>query len=325
MKRSKTQAERLFDIHGRIQRKEYPNCRSLSSCWEVSEKTIQRDIEFLKYRLDAPIAYDYLKRGYYYTDTTFMLPAFPFSEGEFISLLMTVNMMHDYRGTPIADTLMSVCGKLSDILPDTVSVRPEDLFMRFSAVMPPSRAITSEIWTSVLRGLLYRKVLDITYTRTGNRTFRVHPLHLANLQGDWYLYVRYEGYDNFRQLSLHRIQKATVLDESADDLISFNPSDEIGNSFGRFAGDNEPFEVELHFQSDVAEQVFDYQWHPRQRIDECDDGSIDLHFPAKGLDEVMRWVLAWGHQCIVRKPAELIKLVDNEARRICEEYSKETL
>jgi predicted DNA-binding transcriptional regulator YafY len=39
---------------------------------------------------------------------------------------------------------------------------------------------------------------------------------------------------------------------------------------------------------------------------------VELEFPAKGLEEVMHWVLAWGRYCKVKAPKELKQMVAEE-------------
>ena len=77
---------RLMELDALLRQGKYPNCSSFAQQWEVSSKTIQRDIEYMKYQLGAPIEYDALKRGFYYTDEFFMLPSITMNEGELTAL-----------------------------------------------------------------------------------------------------------------------------------------------------------------------------------------------------------------------------------------------
>ena len=74
MERSKSQFPRLLELDRRIRSKEYPNCLTFSEEYEVSQKTIQRDIDFLRDQLGAPIEYDRDRKGFYYTDQNWFLP-----------------------------------------------------------------------------------------------------------------------------------------------------------------------------------------------------------------------------------------------------------
>ena len=47
--------ERMMRMHRLIQGGKYPNCRKLADELEVCAKTVQRDIDFMRYRLQLPI------------------------------------------------------------------------------------------------------------------------------------------------------------------------------------------------------------------------------------------------------------------------------
>jgi proteasome accessory factor B len=66
--------ERFNRIHSEIQRGGYPNCRTLGEMLEMSGKTIQRDIDFMRDRLLLPIEYDALRKGFYYTSPVTQFP-----------------------------------------------------------------------------------------------------------------------------------------------------------------------------------------------------------------------------------------------------------
>lgn len=60
--------ERLLQIHAKIKSGCYPNSKQLAYDLETSEPTINRDIEYLRDSRGAPIEYDHVNRGYYYTE-----------------------------------------------------------------------------------------------------------------------------------------------------------------------------------------------------------------------------------------------------------------
>ena len=55
MAKYKPQHARLQYIDRMIREKRYPSCADLAEGWEVSERTIQRDLDYLRYELDAPL------------------------------------------------------------------------------------------------------------------------------------------------------------------------------------------------------------------------------------------------------------------------------
>lgn len=61
------QLERLMYIHVLLREGRCPSGRVLHKKLQVTLRTIYRDFYILRYRLKAPLAYDRIRRGYYYT------------------------------------------------------------------------------------------------------------------------------------------------------------------------------------------------------------------------------------------------------------------
>lgn len=99
MKRNKSQFSRLLELDKRIRQGLYPNCLNFSADWEVSQKTVQRDIDFLRDSLNAPIDYDREKKGFYYTTTQWFMPSISVSEGDLVAILVAEKALEQYRGT----------------------------------------------------------------------------------------------------------------------------------------------------------------------------------------------------------------------------------
>jgi DNA-binding transcriptional regulator YhcF (GntR family) len=60
--------ERIFFINRRMQKYRYLNTRDTAVLFEVNERTIRRDIEYMRDRIDAPIVYDHKQKGYIYSE-----------------------------------------------------------------------------------------------------------------------------------------------------------------------------------------------------------------------------------------------------------------
>src|SRR5439155_16230603 len=82
---SRPPLERMMRMHERLNAGRYPNCRKLADELEISSKTVQRDIDFMRYRLGLPIEYDQLHFGFYYAEPVANFPNIEISEGELIA------------------------------------------------------------------------------------------------------------------------------------------------------------------------------------------------------------------------------------------------
>ena len=92
--------ERMMRIHQLLHDGKYPNCTTLAKEFEVATRTIKRDIDFMKYRLDLPVEYDSRRYGFYYTRKVEQFPSLPMTEAEIFSLLVAHKAIAQYRGTP---------------------------------------------------------------------------------------------------------------------------------------------------------------------------------------------------------------------------------
>lgn len=64
---------RIQWLHDELSRHTFPNAVCLSQRFHISRRQAQRDIDFLRKRMGAPLCYDSHHQGYYYTEP-FSLP-----------------------------------------------------------------------------------------------------------------------------------------------------------------------------------------------------------------------------------------------------------
>jgi hypothetical protein len=72
--------ERYYWFHGQIKSGHYPNARKLAERFELSDKQAQRDIEFMRDRLYAPLSFNPAQKGYEYEDDSYQLPPIWFKD-----------------------------------------------------------------------------------------------------------------------------------------------------------------------------------------------------------------------------------------------------
>ena len=70
-------------------------------------RTIKRDIEFMRDRFGAPIAWDRANRAYYYTHHCDLLPLLRIDADEALALALARNTFAAWRGSPLGAVPMS--------------------------------------------------------------------------------------------------------------------------------------------------------------------------------------------------------------------------
>ena len=118
---SRPPLERMQRLHDLLSTQQVVNCQKLGREFEVSYKTIQRDLDFMRDRLNLPLEYDATRYTFRYTEAVEAFPLLQVSEGEILALFVAQKVLAQYRGTPFEKTLGTAFQKLTGALKETVS------------------------------------------------------------------------------------------------------------------------------------------------------------------------------------------------------------
>jgi proteasome accessory factor B len=322
MKRSSTQFERQVDIDQRIRTGKFPSVPQLAADWEVDERTIKRDVEFMRDRLGAPIGYDRAKRGYFYTEAMWGLPAVFLREGELFALLLARHALEQYHELPLGGLLSRFYEQVLETVSGHTGVSPDRILEGFSFITPPSLPIVPEIWDALSRSLLQRRTVEIQYQSLSAdtvQTYRLDPLHIANIEGDWYLFARSHRKGDILQLAISRIAAVSDSGEIFSAPKDFNPQKIRKQLFGRYVSmQGKPETVRIRV--DAAAGIHLKQWHSDQKTVRRKDGRIEISFPVNSggskmpYANVIAWILSMGRHATVMAPKRLKELVQEEIR-----------
>jgi proteasome accessory factor B len=308
----------MLRIHRAIQSGNYPNATALAAELEVSSKSIYRDVEFMRDRLGLPLEYDGSRFGYYYTQDVAAFPTLQITEGELFALLVAEKALQQYRGTNFEKPLLSAFQKMAAALPDTVSLHMADLDQIISFRLRAEPVLNLEVFDRLAQATARCQQLQLTYRKPGSRQPEervVDPYHLANVNGEWFLFA----FDHLRQalrtfvpsriLALRPTGKTFVRPES------FSVDKRLRDSFGIVSGEGQ-FNVVIRFSQQVADYVREKRWHPSQQLRELRGGGVELRLKLSSLVEIQRWIMSWGGEAAVLQPPELAAQVRKAARRI---------
>src|SRR5881397_1953268 len=189
--RSRPPLERMLRIHRAVQAGNYPNATVLAGELEVSTKSIHRDIEFMRDRLELPVEFDRARNGFHYTQEVGSFPTLQITEGELFALLVAEKALQQYRGTPFEEALVSAFKKMAASLPDAVSLSLADWEQTISFRQSAEPLLDLEVFDQLARATAGRRQLELTYRKAGREQGErrvVDPYHLANINGDWFLF-----------------------------------------------------------------------------------------------------------------------------------------
>lgn len=308
----------MLRIHQQIQSGRFPNNSSIAAEFEVSTKSIQRDLEFMRDRLDLPIGYDYTRRGYYYTEEVSAFPTLQITEGEIFALIVAEKALQQYRGTSFERPLLSAIKKMEESLPDTISLNLMDIEQTISFRTRAEQNLNLEIFDALAKATAQRRQIEMSYRKAGRSETEqriVDPYHLANINGEWYLFAYDHARKDIRTFAPVRIQSVKQTGKTFPRPDKFSLEKRLSGSFGVHSGEGE-YDVVIRFDSRVADLVREKKWHESQQLRELPNGGLELHLKLSSLVEIERWVLGWGGDAKVLKPRELIDAVRQSAKKI---------
>ncbi|QUL98421.1 MAG: transcriptional regulator [Candidatus Fermentithermobacillus carboniphilus] len=299
---------RLCEIHRLVSQGTYPNCNTLAAHFEVHRRTIERDIERLKYLFGAPIEYDPSHRGYHYTEQ-FSLPAMRLREGEAVALFLGQKFLMECRGTPFEEFIRQAMAKIRMSLPREVEVSLERAINAVSFHVDPLRGEEIEVaetYRLLVSAIQQQRTVEMDYYSAGSDTVtrrKVDPYHLRFVDGAWYCIGFCHTRNEVRTFALDRMMNVSMTAHKFDYPEDFSLEDYLASSWIIERG--EPTEVVIEFDAEEAKYVRGRKWHSSQRLEQLEDGSVRLSFFVGGMGEIMRWIMSFGRHARVVKPKEL--------------------
>lgn len=309
-------------LHAALKARHFPNCKKIAAELEVSPKTIQRDIDFMRYRLGLPIDYHPQEFGFFYTEPVTGFPNIEVSEGEITALLVAQKALAQYKGTPFERPLQSAFRKLTDGLKDRVSFSWHDLEDAISFRSAGASGGDLELFETVSKGVLRCVELEFEYRKLNSAAYearRVRPYHLGCLENQWYLFAEDLERGQLRTFALPRMRKVGLTTKGFRRPADFSIAQILSGSFGVYSSGKKQ-RIRIQFDAFAARLVAERKWHESQRVRESADGSIILELELGGLQEIERWILSWGKHARVLAPKELATRIRDEAQAVAKQY-----
>ncbi len=210
----------------------------------------------------------------------------------------------DYR-TLLSIYLTSVGGIIS--FPKNISLTVKQLEER-----------TLQIFTALVAAIERRERIEASYVRHQDSRllkYTLEPYDIIPGNKDWRLIALSGGI--FKQFIVGGIKEIETTGKHFARSREYSADVYYARSFGFFSG-SDVFDVALEFDSKVADIVGNRTWSEEQELTRNADGSLVLEMKVNSIEEVGSWVLSWGGEVKIIKPAALREYVLSKARGIVE-------
>lgn len=314
------QFSRLIQILQLIEREPWQwDAEDLERKFEVSRATIERDIAILR-------QWGQIKRreGKFGLHEMKFLPT-SFTPPEALALRIAGTTFARQAGAAYGDALASALRKIDLALPERISAEVSKAEARVAVSQPVVREFSPDIYQGLQQAIMRHHPVDITYiSRSSSQPTkrRIDPYGLTFKVGAWYVVAYCHLREGIRTFGLDRIKWLRVIEDHRFKYPADFDLQEYLSHGWQLQANGEPTEVVVRFDRSIASWISGGNWHPTQRINHEQDGSIIFRVTVSGYEEILYWVLSFGSQAQVIEPAPLRAAVAEQAAKMVQRYTE---
>jgi predicted DNA-binding transcriptional regulator YafY len=301
--------DRLLAIVLELQARGQQRAEDLAATFEVSKRTIYRDVLAL---CEAGVPVISTPGQGYALSEGYFLPPLRFTPDEAVMLLLGSDVMAQSFDAEYRIAAESAARKIAGALPELTRREVQHLQtgLRF---VENSRTGDSEHLRTIRRAIVAHRTIRFSYTArqgtdgSGTTSVReVDPYGLARVDDSWYLVAHCHLRGDVRNFRLSRMASVHVLSNRFERPESFvlEPNDH-----------SRTIEIRLLFDTAAAPWVREARFYYVSHISEQPNGLlVILH--VRRIEDALQWVLGWGRQVRIIAPDALRELVVQEIAAI---------
>ncbi|URZ03044.1 helix-turn-helix transcriptional regulator [Clostridium felsineum] len=299
------QVNRLFEIIYILLEKNIVTAKELSERFEVSQRTIYRDIEALS-TAGIPVYMSKGKGGGISILPNFILNKAILTEEEKSEILSSIRAVNAVSFN--ASESEKVLRKLNNILGENDTDWIEVDFSNWG-----NAGKEAETFNNIKAAILSKKVVKFDYSsgKGENISREVCPLKLYFKGQSWYMYGYCRMRKDYRFFKLRRVKNLYMIEESFNMKSPKNIKKE-DNIFN-----DEFITLKMKISSKMEYRIYD----EFEDFKKLDDGSfiVTTKYP-KG-EWIFGYISSFGEECEVLEPQEIRKEIRNRIKRMLFNYS----
>jgi len=314
---------RLLELIGLLQAGRGYNVEALARACNVSRRTVFRDLSLLR-ESGLPVIFDEESRAYRIPGAQY-LPPTNFTPEEALAVIVLCHELGDASGLPFFGPARSAALKLESSLPGRLREQLRSVVDAVQIEPPPRNALSGQepVYQQLLRSISARRSLRIRYkslTEWKEIQTRLAPYRLLFSRRSWYVIGRSSLHRSTRTFNVSRILRVEPLEQSYQIPRGFSLRRYLGNAWHLIPEPGRDSEVVIRFSKMVAQNVAEVVWHKTQRAKFNEDGTLDFSVTVSGLNEISWWILGYGDQAQVLRPAKLRRMIGERAERTARQY-----
>jgi predicted DNA-binding transcriptional regulator YafY len=310
---------RLLQLVMILQNGRFPNARRLAEACAVSRRTIYRDLATLE-AAGIPVVYRADRQGYQLAGPGFLQPA-PLDDQEALAILLLSRLCPSDHPLGSLRPVQSGVDKVIQALPEGLRERimlGGELLTSSGDPAPLDRPPERRpVYEAIWQALRQRRQMRLWYRDDDDSllTTKVSLYRITSIDSCWSVVGRSTLHRGVRLFRIPWIQRVEVTEESYVIPPRFRLDRWLSQSSDERPGDT-PREVQLRFNARIAPVVQDRHGRIGQKLCHLSSGELDLFLTVPLREEIVLWILGFGEQVEVLKPAELRETVKRRAEQI---------
>ena len=313
-----TYGEKLIKLFADLlftgQRKSLSDLSEMLNC---SKKTVTRLVNDITKMYSVVIHQEKIGRqNFFWIERPEKMPLIPMSGEEIAALEMGRAFARNLLGEAYSQNAKTGLQKSLSLLPDDEAQSwPHEFFSLADGQIDYTQF--REMLDKLMKAKSEQKVCCVQYQKLmadEPKTVHIMPLTIFSHKDTIYIHSRYctkaglpdQEKDADLMLPLHRFHDVQVVETTFDHPKKFDFMEAFAGSFGLIH--KKVFKAEVEFTGWSARYIAERQWSPDQKIVKKRDGNgIRLEFSASSDSELIGWVLSFGDEARLVKPARARK------------------
>lgn len=330
--KSAFQRYRIIDRCIRNTARPFPSKRELREACEeelfgtneahICDSTIEKDLRYMRLEHDAPIKFNRLNNGYFYTDEKYSLDKMPLTDLDVDAIKMATNILSQFKNTSLFEQFEVAIDKIVDrvnISNDVQDIAIEK-YVQFETV---HKIEGNEHLELILTAIKSNKVIQFgyqSYQSSIAKIRRVHPYLLKEYRNRWYLIGKSELKDKILTFGLDRVYELEMLSQSFKKDESFSADHYFKHAIGITTSDELPVDLKIETNEVLSKYLLSQPLHHSQQFSGEKKGKYQFTYYLLLTYELKMQLLGFGSDVKVLAPLKLIEDIKETSNKVFSQY-----
>lgn len=319
-----SKSKRVMELMIAVNKRKKFTVRELAEEFQVSARTIMRDLQVLS-ELGVPLYSEYGPNGGYRVLNERMLPPITFSEQEAVAMFFAYQSLQHYGALPFEEESITALNKFYYYLPDDTKGKIDKMKQRV-VFWTPRRHTDNPYLRPLLDASLQQQAIQVVYdSKEGAKCRVIQPIGVYSHNGYWYCPAYCHLKERFLLFRVDRILKVEPAEDSvsAVDLSQYSIMDWFYPKSSELMGTDADGSLEVVVRL-TKEGVRRCQWEAYYKdalhVNQDDTGTLRLRIFASEQDYYISYFLGFGADAVIMEPESMVERVRSAVKRLTEAY-----